>query len=79
LYRIFAYPAMSLVFKTAKSGAQTQICLAVDPELEGVTGKYFSDCTEARLSPNARDDEMAEWLWQISEQWTGLSMPTTIA
>lgn len=30
-----------LLFKTAKSGAQTQIRLAVDPELDEVTGKYF--------------------------------------
>lgn len=29
------------VFKSAKSGAQTQIRLAVDPDLESTTGKYF--------------------------------------
>lgn len=35
-------PKLSRIFnKTPKSGAQTQIRLAVDPELSMVTGKYF--------------------------------------
>jgi len=68
-----------LIFKTPKSGAQTQIRLAIDPELENVTGKYFSDCTEATPSRVARDVELAAWLWKTSEEWTGMSMPSTIA
>lgn len=68
-----------LIFKTATSGAQTQIRLAVDPELEAVTGKYFSDCTEARSSWAANNDETACWLWKTSEEWTGLSVPNTVA
>ncbi|CAG0925570.1 unnamed protein product, partial [Notodromas monacha] len=32
------------LFKTPEEGAQTQIHLAVSEEVEGVTGKYFSDC-----------------------------------
>lgn len=63
---------MLLFFKTPKSGAQTTIRLAVDPELETVTGKYFADCREARESDAAKDDETANWLWDVSEQWTGL-------
>lgn len=72
-------PFRYLTFKTAESGAQTQIRLAVDPELENITGKYFSDCTEARISWAARNDETAAWLWKTSEEWTGMSMPNTIA
>uniref|UniRef100_A0A1B0GM47 Short-chain dehydrogenase n=1 Tax=Phlebotomus papatasi TaxID=29031 RepID=A0A1B0GM47_PHLPP len=34
-------PFLKLFFKTPRSGAQTQIRLAVDPVLEDVTGKYF--------------------------------------
>lgn len=79
LHRIFIAPIRYILFKTPKSGAQTQIRLAVDPELDNVTGKYFSDCTEARLSCRAKDEEMAAWLWKTSEEWTGMSIPNTIA
>lgn len=66
-------------FKSTKSGAQTQIRLAVDPDLENVTGKYFSDCTPARTSPAANNDDTAAWLWKTSENLVGLSIPNTIA
>ena len=67
------------LFKTPKSGAQTSIRLDVDPDLEEVTGKYFSDCTPAHSSSTSKDMELAAWLWKTSEEWTGLSMPSTIA
>lgn len=41
--------------------------LAVDPDLENVTGKYFSDCKEKKTSREARDEGTAEWLWNRSE------------
>lgn len=59
-----------LVFKTVESGAQTQIRVAVDPELETVTGKYFADCKEVIPSKAARDDDTAVWLWSESERMT---------
>ena len=77
--RIFATPYKALFFKTVKSGAQTSIYAAVDPELESTTGKYFSDCSEAKISWAARNDETAAWLWKTSEEWTGLSIPNTVA
>jgi hypothetical protein len=77
--RIFMNPIKPIFFKTAVSGAQTSICLAVDPEHESTTGKYFSDCTVAMTSPAAKNDETAAWLWKTSEEWTGLSTPNTIA
>lgn len=55
-------------YKTINEGAQTQIRLAVDPELETVTGKYFRDCEEAQPSEPARDDSTAAWLWSKSVQ-----------
>lgn len=58
------------MFKTIKSGAQTQIRLAVDPELEKVSGKYFRDCKQVEPSSAARDDETAAWLWKMSEDLT---------
>lgn len=48
-------------------GSQTQIMLAVDPDLERVSGKYFADCRESSMSRQARNQETAEWLWNKSE------------
>lgn len=59
-------------FKTAKSGAQTSIYAAIDPDLDGVTGKYFSDCKEKEVAEAGADDAMAAWLWAVSMKWTGL-------
>lgn len=58
--------------KTIKSGSQTIIALAADPDLEQVSGKYFVDCKIANESERAREDETAEWLWEMSEILTGL-------
>ncbi|XP_070490473.1 retinol dehydrogenase 12-like [Chironomus tepperi] len=63
-----------IFFKTPISGAQTQIMLAVDPELDNVTGRYFADCKQRTPSSAARDDETALWLWKESERLTCLSM-----
>lgn len=64
-------------FKTAKSGAQTTLRLAVDPELEKITGQYFADCKPQQVRPSAcRNNGDAEWLWKESEQMTKLSSHT---
>jgi hypothetical protein len=55
-------------YKTTLEGAQTQIRLAVDPELERVSGKYFCDCEEKIPSEAAQDYETAAWLWNKSTQ-----------
>lgn len=59
-----------LFYKTPKSGAQTSIMLAVDPDLANVTGRYFADCKIANESAAAKNDEDAAWLWGISEKIT---------
>lgn len=56
-----------------KSGAQTSIQLAVGPDLEYVTEKYFAACKAAQEADVAEDHESAKWLWNISEEWTGLN------
>lgn len=59
-------------FKTPKAGAQTTLALALDPDLENVSGKYFSDCKVAKETKAAQCDDTAEWLWKKSEEVTGL-------
>lgn len=58
--------------KSLKSGIQTTLACALDPDLRDITGKYFSDCKITEESKNGQDDEMAEWLWRTSEKLTGL-------
>lgn len=66
------YPAMKMFFKSPRSGAQTTITCALDPELRGVSGKYFNDCRVKDESKGAQDDDTAKWLWRTSEKLTGL-------
>ncbi|KAJ6643777.1 Retinol dehydrogenase 12 [Pseudolycoriella hygida] len=68
----FAALPLHAFTKTPKSGAQTSIMLAVDPNLEGVTGKYFADCAITKESSAAQCDETAAWLWDVSEKITGV-------
>lgn len=71
----FLDPFTYYFFKTTKSGAQTTIRLAVDPQLEGVSGSYFADCNMKKVALSARkNNDDAEWLWKESERLT--QMPT---
>lgn len=56
-----------------EKGAQTSIYLASSPEVEGVTGKYFSDKKETRSSAISYDEAIAAQLWDVSEKLTGLA------
>lgn len=67
-------PCLPFMFKTTEAGAQTSVALAVDPVYEIITGKYFADCKIAKESRAAQSDETAEWLWQKSEEITGLKV-----
>jgi len=54
-------------------GARVPVYLATAPEVEGVTGKYFStDCKEAEPSALAQDDAAAEKLWEMSAKIVGV-------
>jgi NAD(P)-dependent dehydrogenase (short-subunit alcohol dehydrogenase family) len=51
-------------------GAQTPIWLASSPDVEGVTGKYFTKKKELRSSKESYDPEVARRLWEMSERLT---------
>jgi NAD(P)-dependent dehydrogenase (short-subunit alcohol dehydrogenase family) len=62
--------AMKLIspfIKNSRQGAQTTIYLATSKNVEGITGKYFVNNKLAEPSPLAKDENMEEKLWQISE------------
>ncbi|MBW2628832.1 MAG: SDR family oxidoreductase [Deltaproteobacteria bacterium] len=60
--------AAPLVLKSTGEGAATQCYLAVHPSVEGVAGKYFSDCNVGKSSSRGRNAEMAAKLWDVSEK-----------
>ena len=62
---------LRLFLKTPWQGAQTTIYCAVSEEMEGVTGKYLSDCKITQpKNPQAADDQLAERLWEVSIELT---------
>lgn len=58
-------------------GAQTNIYLATSPEVEGVSGAYFSEGRLAKSNKASYDSAAQKRLWQISEQMTGIVEPIT--
>jgi retinol dehydrogenase-14 len=72
---------MALFFRTfkpfmrsAEQGADTLIWLASSPEVDGVSGKYFSDRKEIEAKKVAYDPAARRRLWEISEELTGLKV-----
>lgn len=58
--------------KTVEQGAATQCYVSAHPDLDGVTGNYFSDCNPAQTSNHGQDSEMARWLWDVSEEMVSI-------
>jgi NAD(P)-dependent dehydrogenase (short-subunit alcohol dehydrogenase family) len=77
-----------LRLKTPQQGAATSVLLATSPQLEGVSGRYFEDCGEARTVPAdyaagdgvreyAIDPYAARRLWE--ESVAMLEAPVTVS
>lgn len=60
-----------LFFMPPSKGAATSIYLASSPEVEGVSGKYFSERKEARSSKLSHDQQLASRFWDVCCQLTG--------
>ena len=56
------------LMKSPAKGAETSISLASSPEVEGVTGQYFVNKKIAESSPESRDVQLAQRLWEVSEK-----------
>jgi NAD(P)-dependent dehydrogenase (short-subunit alcohol dehydrogenase family) len=57
---------------TVQDGVEATLRLAVAPELEGVSGRYFDRLREARADPQAYDPAARRRLWDLSATLTGL-------
>jgi NAD(P)-dependent dehydrogenase (short-subunit alcohol dehydrogenase family) len=67
--------ALSILVKIARpfmlspeEGARTSVYLASSPEVEGVTGKYFSKCKAVKSNAVSYDLQSQQKLWSLSEQ-----------
>jgi NAD(P)-dependent dehydrogenase (short-subunit alcohol dehydrogenase family) len=56
---------------TIEDGVEATLALALSPELDGVTGRYFNRLRESRADPQAYDADARRRLWRLSEQITG--------
>jgi len=64
-------PLRYYMSKNALQGAQTSIYCAVCDfdELKG--GEYYADCKPDKMNKEARNDEFANKLWEVSEELVG--------
>jgi NAD(P)-dependent dehydrogenase (short-subunit alcohol dehydrogenase family) len=64
---------------TIDDGLEATLALALSPDLDGVSGRYFNRLQEARADPQAYDPDARRRLWQLSEQLTGAAGGTAQA
>eukprot|EP00818_Percolomonas_sp_WS_P009809 CAMPEP_0117445002 /NCGR_PEP_ID=MMETSP0759-20121206/5554_1 /TAXON_ID=63605 /ORGANISM="Percolomonas cosmopolitus, Strain WS" /LENGTH=335 /DNA_ID=CAMNT_0005237131 /DNA_START=62 /DNA_END=1069 /DNA_ORIENTATION=+ len=70
MFTLALVPFMWIVFKTAKSGAQTTLHCAL---ADGITpGAYYSDCRVKPSIKTSHEIDFQEKLWDLSKQWTGI-------
>jgi NAD(P)-dependent dehydrogenase (short-subunit alcohol dehydrogenase family) len=58
---------LKLVLLTPEQGAQTSIYLATSPDVESISGKYFTKSKVATSSKRSHDEEMQKRLWDVTE------------
>jgi NAD(P)-dependent dehydrogenase (short-subunit alcohol dehydrogenase family) len=57
---------------SVEEGAGAVLRLVSDPELDGVTGRYFDGTRESSAHEQAYDTEARRRLWELSEELTGV-------
>ena len=60
--------------RTPEQGADTLVWLASSPDVEGVTGRYFSDRKPIEPKKIANDPEVRRRLWEESERLTAFGV-----
>ena len=71
LFRLFM-PLAQLNALSPEEGARTSIYLASSPEVEGVSGKYFTKQQAVQSDPASYDEQTARQLWELSLELTNL-------
>nr|XP_040564223.1 retinol dehydrogenase 13-like [Lepeophtheirus salmonis] len=65
-------PFLNLFGRQSIEGAQTPLKLLIDPSLEGVTGKLFSNLEEINVNDKATQNDLNTRLYLMDEYWTDL-------
>jgi retinol dehydrogenase 14 len=65
--------------RSARRGADTAVYLASSPEVEGVSGRYFSDRRVKKTNKSSYDTATTARLWQVSADLVGLRVDATPA
>ncbi|GHO60425.1 SDR family oxidoreductase [Ktedonobacter robiniae] len=68
LVHVFGEVLYFLTGISEEKGAQTTLYLATSPEVEGVSGKYFSDGKQIPSSTHSYDVAVRQRLWNVSEE-----------
>ncbi len=58
---------------SVEEGAATSVHLASSADVQGVTGKYFSDSKQKKPSALALNEQLQQQLWEVSERYCPLS------
>jgi NAD(P)-dependent dehydrogenase (short-subunit alcohol dehydrogenase family) len=62
------FESYGYTMSTVADGVEATLRLAVSPELEGVSGRYFDRLRESRPNSQAEDADARRRLWQLSER-----------
>ncbi|MHA2298699.1 MAG: SDR family oxidoreductase [Candidatus Hodarchaeales archaeon] len=68
------YKLFSVFFKSTEKGAETPVYLASSPEVEGITGKYFTNKKVKKSAQKTYDENLQNRLWKVSASLTGLQV-----
>jgi len=60
---------------SVKEGAKTPVHLASSPEMEGVSGRFYSRMAEKAPSPLAQNESLQEQFWRISMEMLASFLP----
>jgi NAD(P)-dependent dehydrogenase (short-subunit alcohol dehydrogenase family) len=63
-----AHPELTDHAKSPRIASATVVYLAIDPMVEGVSGRYFVDGLESPYAPLAHSSEDRRRMWEISEK-----------
>jgi NAD(P)-dependent dehydrogenase (short-subunit alcohol dehydrogenase family) len=74
-YMSLAMTVISPFMKKPEQGAETPVYLATSPEVEGITGQYYSECQPIKSSQASYNQDDWARLWEVSEAMTGIREP----
>jgi NAD(P)-dependent dehydrogenase (short-subunit alcohol dehydrogenase family) len=67
------YESFGYTMSTVEEGVEATLRLAISPELDGVTGRYFDRLRDSLAHAQAYDEQARRRLWRLSEELVGLA------